>query len=214
MSLIDDLLKEVSNPNCDVVSTLRKTLIITHKLQLKETEKWIKNELEGYTENELIPEYRTVRGSVKYLNPYHGWCPMIFDSLDSENYFSTRKITDSIPKCLSLISSNKGIMTMTFSPEILKQFWRSNPSIQMDTYLIIDRSSILNIIEMVKNEILNWALLLSDKGITGDNINFSIKEKEIANSTPEIKNYYINIYGNVENSQIQQSTLDSTQFTK
>lgn len=84
----------------------------------------------------------------------------------------------------------------------------------MDTHLIIDRSSILNIIEMVKNEILNWALLLSDKGITGDDINFSIKEKEIANSTPEIKNYYINISGNVENSQIQQSTLDSTQFTK
>ncbi|CDB35187.1 putative uncharacterized protein [Phascolarctobacterium sp. CAG:266] len=139
---------------------------------------------------------------------------MIFDSLESANYFSTRKITDSIPKCLSLISSNKGIITMTFSPEILKQFWKSNPSIQMDTHLIIDRSSILNIIEMVKNEILNWALLLSDKGITGDDINFSIKEKEIANSTPEIKNYYINISGNVENSQIQQSTLDSTQFTK
>ena len=214
MSLIDDLLKEVSNPNCDVVSILRKTLIISHKLQLKETEKWIKNELEGYTENELIPEYRTVRGLIKYFNPFHGWCPMIFDSLESENYFSIRKITDSIPKCLSLISSNKGIITMTFSPEILKQFWKSNPSIQMDTHLIIDRSSILNIIEMVKNEILNWALLLSDKGITGDDINFSIKEKEIANSTPEIKNYYINISGNVENSQIQQSTLDSTQFTK
>lgn len=45
MSLIDDLLKEVSNPNCDVVSILRKTLIISHKLQLKETEKWIKMNL-------------------------------------------------------------------------------------------------------------------------------------------------------------------------
>lgn len=102
---------------------------------------------------------------------------------------------------------------MSFSPEVLKQFWRHNPSLQMETYLIIDRSSILDIIEMVKNEILNWGLLLSDKGITGDNINFSIKEKEIASSTPEIKNYYINISGNVENSQIQQNTLGSTQIT-
>ena len=40
MSLIDDLLKEVSNPNCDVVSILRKSLIISHKLDLKDTEKY------------------------------------------------------------------------------------------------------------------------------------------------------------------------------
>ena len=213
MSLIDDLLKEVSNPNCDVVSILRKSLIISHKLDLKDTEKWIKNELQGYDEKEFIPEYRIIKGTVKFHNPYHGWCPMIFDSIESENYFSRRKIIDSIPKCLDLISKEKGILTMSFSPEVLKQFWKHNPSLQMETYLIIDRSSILDIIEMVKNEILNWGLLLSDKGITGDNINFSIKEKEIASSTPEIKNYYINISGNVENSQIQQNTLGSTQIT-
>ncbi len=213
MSLIDDLLKEVSNPNCDVVSILRKSLIISHKLDLKETEKWIKNELEGYKGNELIPEYRNIKGTVKFFNPFHGWCPMIFDSLESELYFSTRKIADSIPKCLDLISKEKGILMMSFAPEVLNEFWKHNPSLQMETYLIIDRSSILDVIEMVKNEILNWGLLLSDKGITGDNINFSIKEKEIASATPEIKNYYINISGNVENSQIQQNTLGSTQIT-
>lgn len=71
MSLIDDLLKEVSNPNCDVVSILRKSLIISHKLDLKDTEKWIKNELQGYDEKEFIPEYRIIKGTVKFHNPYH-----------------------------------------------------------------------------------------------------------------------------------------------
>ena len=213
MSLIDDLLKEVSNPNCDVVSTLRKSLIISHKLQLKDTEKWIRNELQGYKENEPIPEYRNVKGTIKFFNPFHGWCPMIFDSLEAENYFSRRKIADSIPKCLDLFNNKNGILMMSFAPEVLNGFWKHNPGLQMETYLIIDRSSILNIIEMVKDEILNWALLLSDNGITGDNVNFSIKEKEIASTTPEIKNYYINISGNVENSQIQQNTLGSTQIT-
>ena len=100
---------------------------------------------------------------------------------------------------------------MDFSPEALDLIWANNNHLRMDTYLIIDKSTIQNIIEQVKNELLNWILLLDDKGIIGEGTSFSFEEKEKAIGDPQIINHITNIYGNVESSQLQQGTSNSNQ---
>ena len=49
----------------------------------------------------------------------------------------------------------------------------------------------MDIIEKVKNTILEWTLKLEEKGIIGDNMTFTEKEKNTATSIPQtINNYY------------------------
>lgn len=213
MSLLDDLQKELLKSDCDLTATLRKARVISHKLGLSEFEKWVNKELAGYESNDTIPLYRkNIHGKVKFKNPFHGLCPIQFPNSKSEDIFSKINITSSISKLLafSKTSSNE-VFAMPFSPEALDLIWENNNHLRMDTYLIIDKSTIQNIIEQVKNELLNWILLLEDKGIIGEGTSFSFEEKEKAIGDQQIINYITNIYGNVESSQLQQGTSNSNQ---
>ena len=57
--------------------------------------------------------------------------------------------------------------------------------------LMIGTNQIYNIIERVRNIILDWSITLEENGILGEGLQFSNTEKEIANNTPFI-NHYIN----------------------
>lgn len=77
--------------------------------------------------------------------------------------------------------------------------------------MVLDKSTLKDITEQVKNKILDWVLILDDKGITGNEVSFSDAEKTKARNDPQIINYTTNIYGNVEDTQIQQGTNNSNQ---
>ena len=72
----------------------------------------------------------------------------------------------------------------------------------------------MNIIEQVKNKILDWALLLEENGIRGENLQFSVEEKETVKNAPQIINYVNNFFGDVKDSQIQEGTKQSSQIMK
>lgn len=77
MGIIQELQAEIINPDADINNILRKALLVSHKLQLTEFEKWIKNELNGYSTTDDLPEFRqNIKGQLKYINPFHGWCPI------------------------------------------------------------------------------------------------------------------------------------------
>ena len=80
--------------------------------------------------------------------------------------------------------------------------------------LHFSKSAIVNIIEQVKNKILDWALLLEENGIRGENLQFSVEEKETVKNAPQIINYVNNFFGDVKDSQIQERTKQSSQIMK
>lgn len=80
--------------------------------------------------------------------------------------------------------------------------------------LHFSKSAIVNIIEQVKNKILDWALLLEENGIRGENLQFSVEEKETVKNAPQIINYVNNFFGDVKDSQIQEGTKQSSQIMK
>ena len=45
------------------------------------------NELNGYPDNKVLPDYRKIRGISQCLNPYHGWLPITFVTKESEEYW-------------------------------------------------------------------------------------------------------------------------------
>jgi hypothetical protein len=49
----------------------------------------------------------------------------------------------------------------------------------------------------VRNKILEWAIILEENGILGEDMTFSEEEKKVATTTPTINNYTNNFYGEV-----------------
>ncbi len=210
MSIIFELQKEAIDSNTDVLSLLRKALLVSKKLGLKEFEEWVNNELNGYDSFEKLPKYRMIYGEVKAANPAYGWIPVIINSKELERAISLRKITNSIPSLINLLSSGESHSHITLSPDFTNILNRDSP-FRTNYVIQISNHTLGNIIEQVKNKILDWSILLEENGILGEEISFSKDEKDRANNDPQIINYISNFYGNVENSPIQQGTENSKQ---
>lgn len=57
--------------------------------------------------------------------------------------------------------------------------------------LHISTASVMDIIEKVKNTILEWTLKLEEEGVLGEGMRFSDKEKQTAMALPQtVNNYY------------------------
>lgn len=212
MGIVIELQKQAIDTNIDVVSLLRKAYLVARKLEIKDFEEWINSELNGYTDYHEIPDYREIIGQVKAWNPYHGWIPVIIQDREYEEVLSTRRVFDSIPSLYNAICNIEShTLTYSFDGFTLGELCRVT-HYKTDYKLHFSKSAIVNIIEQVKNKILDWALLLEENGIIGENLQFSVEEKEIVKNVPQITNYVNNFFGDVKASQIQEGSKDSSQI--
>ena len=82
----------------------------------------------------------------------------------------------------------------------------------------VSRASVADIIEKVKNTLLEWTLKLEKEGILGENMAFNEKEKEQAKSIPQtINNYYGStnvVNGTANNSPIVAGNNNTVSISK
>lgn len=207
--IVIELQQEALKSDFDIMSLLRKAYLVAKKLKLQEFEEWINNELNGYGDKEEIPEYRLLRGEIKAWNPYHGWIPVILTN-ENEN-ITTHMAADSIANLLNVYeNSTKKSAILQFGAglnNLLSQSVNFNTKFALE----IGTNQIYNIIERVRNIILDWSITLEENGILGDGLQFNEVEKDIATTTPTINNYINNFFGPVSETQIQQDTKKSRQ---
>lgn len=191
-SIVLDLQKEILSPNCDIVNVLRKAHLIAVKLKLSDFDQWIQYELNGYPNKESCPEYRKVRGTLKYLNQFYGWSPIIIQNNEIEKIICERKMTNSISEIVSLSDSSENDLIAELSGEESAFLDKNcNMLIPQRYVLHISSTAVKDIEEKVKNTILEWTLKLDAKGIVGENMMFSDKEKDCATNIPQtVNNYY------------------------
>jgi hypothetical protein len=209
-SIVLELQKDALNKDILVSDLLRKGLVIARKLKLQEFESWINNELNGYDKNVNIPEYRTVQGEVKALNPYRGYIPVIFETSEQEKIYSKRKCGQSVAELGSLIK-NQGkdqLLQMPFSADIQRSLTNGS-GMDFPVTLVLSSSRIVGILDSVRTIILNWTLKLEENGVFGEGFSFSTQEKEKASREPQSIN---NFFGPISNSQIQVGNRDSVQI--
>lgn len=187
-----ELQKEVLSPNCDIVNVLRKAHLIAVKLKLSDFDQWIQYELNGYTDKESCPEYRKVRGTLKYFNQYYGWYPIIIPNNEIEKIICERKLSNSISKIVSLSdSSENDLLMMLPGAECAFLDEKCNAPIPLNYALQVPSTAVKDIEEKVKNTILEWTLKLEEEGIIGENTMFTEKEKDCATNIPQtVNNYY------------------------
>ncbi len=217
-SIVLELQQEILNPSSDIITLLRKSHVIATKLQLSEFDKWILSELNGYSDYDLIPGYRTITGSIKAWNPYNGWIPVLLDNNEFEAILCNRKLGDALSKIIELENKSGSIFYIYYNAEINKTLG-SLCSFPLQTQYALSASAhqLHAIIEQVKNAILEWTIKLENEGILGENMQFNQSEKESAKRIPQtVNNYYGNtnvINGDVDSSAIVSGNGNSIFFS-
>ncbi|MCM0590477.1 MAG: hypothetical protein HEQ19_15755 [Gloeotrichia echinulata CP02] len=205
-SLIQELQQEAYNPSVSVLDLLRKALIVATKLNITEFQEWIELELKGY-QDQPIPDYRKVAATIRGWNPYHGLQPIVGqDQYTLELYKNacSRPIRQSISELVALIDSGENEMQLQLSPKIESILIGT---VNAQIKIIISSASIKRIVESVRDVILRWSLKLEEHGITGEGINFTQQEKQIAGKHDYSSFIQINV-GQAQ-SQMQNSSSES-----
>lgn len=206
--LILELQADALDPHARTSDLLRKALVISKKLGINEIERWITNELNGYTEREEIPAYRKIRGEVKVWNPYHGWQPLNFGDPEHGEALSSRTIGQPISELDELREGGKDAsLHVPFSQKITNALMR-NMEVSLQPSLHVPHTEIVGILDTVRNNLLQWALELEQKGVIGEGMTFSKEEKSAAT---QVTYQITNNIGSMSHSQLQQHSSGSSQ---
>jgi hypothetical protein len=208
--IVLQLQQESLDRSVPVTDLLRKSLVIARKLKLREFESWINAELNGYGPQEKVPDYRKVKGSVRFWNPCHGWCPVIFQDPSEGELYSFRYIGQTISELENIAHTKEATSGhIPFPQETERELCKSlDVGFETKISLICPNTELVRIVEQVRNVILNWTLKLEDEGIVGEGMTFTAHEARSAQGTPQAVN---NFYGPVHNPQIQQSNTTAVQ---
>lgn len=203
-SLVLELQKEAIKPNCIVSNLIRTAYLIAKKLNITDIIDWLNNELNGYSpENKnIIPEYRIIHLHLKGKT-INGWvsATIPLDYIEIEKFYCFFSVAE-IEK---LIANDEEFCYIKLHPSyqtILCQLFNCETDYKGGFH----KGTLITILEKIKTKILDWAIELESRGILGENLMFTEDEKHKANTI--INNHF---HGNVENTQIQQNSDNSTQ---
>lgn len=202
--IIIQIQEMASDESVNVETLLRKAYVVAHKLHLNDFEEWIQWEQNGYPNSEKIPNYRVVKGRIKSFNPYYGWQLIVFPANIDET-INSMNLAFPISSISDAYLNNRGSIRFTVGEEIIT-FLNDHTSGPPTNYCLeMSPTELKRVISTVCNKILEWTLILEDKGIIGRGLSFSDKEKEIAQQSTII-NYTNNFFSTVTSSQIQQGS--------
>lgn len=225
-SIVLQLQTLASDQEANIEELLRKALLVSSKLNFDDFEEWCKSELEGYDSIDQLPDYRIVTGELKFLNPSLGYIPFTGNLGNVINEICTSKCIQPLSYFTNLLESNEGSTLTKRLPDDIQSIFNDIQYKQhrrmlggnlyisgMDNfftpflgYVIYGKSQFLNIFSEIRNKILIWSTELEKKGILGEGLEFSVKERVAAMS---VNNFNIQnmqgVAGNVSGGTINQN---------
>jgi len=208
-SLIEELQRDTLDSTIAVADLLRKALVVATKLQLNEFREWVEFELNGYRAVD-VPDYRKTIGQVVIRSPSRGAKPMVFGDPKMADIVTQHEQRAPVGPLEELVSNSGPKLVVDFPPDLQNLLLAPFPNQAGIPQLEISRSSIVMILDAVRNAILRWSLKLETEGITGEGMSFTPNEREKAkqHATEFRPMNFIHI-GTMENSVIQQASPDA-----
>jgi AbiTii len=199
-SLISKLQAEAVNPEASVTNLLRVAKIVATKLNLGDALVWIDRELTGYMDLAIkdLPPYRRLTGAPKAYNPFYGWQPIHFRDAKTAKFLSEAAVGQALGAIEKTIRNKESGSYVFPYPHEIKLDVQKAIEVPTDVHVEVQYGQLWNIIEQVRNLILNWALDLEKAGVVGENMQFSETEQE--NALPVTQQFFIQnvgILGNV-----------------
>ncbi len=182
-SLVLELQKAAEDEKIKVSALLRKAKVVAAKLKRTDINEWIQKEIHGYKESKSIPEYRSISAEIIIFYSWDVRGRLIdLDDKEFENQLSLKSILDSVIVIESLIEQMQKnnmpyieipIPSSFFKPLKIRNKTFSNDDRQVFRISVQQYSEIL---ESVRNKILDWSLDLEAQGITGKDMTFSTED--------------------------------------
>jgi len=206
MSLLRDLQNDVIDATVDVSIVLRKCKLLAARLGNEPFEKWVDQELNGYKNKELFPDYRIIQ--IYSKGHFSGPFGSGIKNADIPPSCIPEKYREDLSKCYfmepisyytNLLNTSKGgNLAEQWPPDLVAHMGRDiyqNMNC-ISAWKLIPNSSIFSLVEAVRNRILNFVLEIEKEA--PDAGEDSPKDQKI---TPERVNQVFNntIYGNVGN---------------
>jgi hypothetical protein len=184
IGIVLELQRAASDSSIPVSDLLRKALLVARKLIITAQEPWILSELDGYLDingnYDVIPKYRFVKSTVtckKYSpsgivfdDPLSSGKPASYPHEHSAEYPCHVSI-DEIERALNDKTKDNDVH-IPCQPDLAKVFIETL-KIPPSLVLAVQPSILYGILVAVRHKILNWAVSLEEKGISGGNLSFS-----------------------------------------
>lgn len=198
-----NIIKDFTSSNISTETALKKLRVLFASLNNKKLINWAKCELEGYSNDDSLPDYRIISGKLM--------ADMITATAQCENYpldlanlSSEQKQTILSSKVYQSVSSLKTIADSK-SPtyKILPQKINKNLSVLcgvnaniLASRVQFDYTSIKDILSKIDGKILDTLLTLEDEFGNLDELDIDLKSKNAEDITNIIQHIELNIYDN------------------
>lgn len=216
MSLLRDIQNDAVNPNLSLSDLLRKCKILASRLGSAEFKIWIDNELIGYMDSKLVPDYRVLRVFSKgdFSGPFQSGlknADIPIDCLPEEiqEPYSFSYISLPVAALENMIADpNGGNPREPWNPNLVAIIGANiyQGMNCMQAWKVIPINAISGILDIIRTKILTFALEIEFE-------NPDAGEAQLkSNPLPEekLQNIVNNIYGNVSNLAINSSDVKQT----
>ena len=178
------IIKDLAQDKITIESALRRLLVISYELDNSELQKWIENELNGYTNNSIIPDYRK---NVTYMIMYSGYnaSTLIRQQPLSKSYFDkelqdiikTRVIKDGVNILENSIKSKSEIIfnLIDFAGVVSHNSGGLIRCIRLEQ--IISKTTFLQILSNVKTKLIQLLLELEKEFDLLDDLDIDLSDK-------------------------------------
>lgn len=171
--MIDDYLKKIKEENTPVSQLLREAKdILFESDQVIPT--WITSELEGYGKSQKVPSYRQIRGEMKAWNPYYGWVPVVHKNSEIEETLCVRGSSQSIREIEELLGNKSATYEMPYPASVANQILADDFKTKVS--LFISNTSLMRILEAVRNKLHDWALEIKRTKDNSENVSGKIQK--------------------------------------
>lgn len=203
-SLVIELQKNSLDEKYPISNLLRQAYFAATKLKTDDFKIWVSCEMNGYSEDDNIPEYRKCRGILKAYNPYRGWIETSTNDNEFENMLTITHTNQSIAEIEKLAASENPYLGKNFSAEqqsLIQKIFLTD----FRFMLFIPTTSMHQILSAVRNSILDWSLKLESEGILGEDYTFSDNERKKATMSTNIHiDTFQGILGDISQSSVKQ----------
>lgn len=167
MSLLRDIQDSAVDSQVQLTSLLRKCKILSVRLGSAEFEKWIDNELNGYSLEDTVPEYRVLQVNSKghFSGPFrsirYADIPLSRIPEELHEILHTSFLTQSIASLESLVeNATNGSAMEPWGPDLVayvgRNIYKDMNCVQ--AWRVIPINSIVAAIDSVRTRILNFVL--------------------------------------------------------
>lgn len=201
--ILTELLTNLIDSKTRLSDCLTKAYIIARKLKITESIEWISNEKNGYADSPL-PDYRQYEGNMIAHHIYYGWKNVVVP--DEGKDFCKAGTFQSISELESMVNKNDDGYIIHPLPSSFLQ--RGNFGHCDQIAIKIEEACLQNILDTVRQKLIDWVLHLQEHGIEGEGLAFTKEEKEKAMNK---MNLTINLNGNGPLN-LQSQTINSNQM--